>query len=246
MRGTIGVHTGAGLHRPRGPRHRRALQLPGQHDGPRHGPGRHGGGVRGEHGRRCRSACSRRSTRPKPRAATCAAASRRRWSSCPPRASRGGGRSTCESRTTTLPLDELRRLLTLQSAYDLAGAGDELLAAGRTDEAGGALQERPRSSPRTRTSCCSGPASRERRPATSRAAWPPSGGRSRRTRTGWSSSTGSHRTSLRPGRPCVSRSPEGGTSPGSAPVSTLTLSTTLGVGRRRRSPQARRCRPGRP
>src|SRR3954452_11470178 len=35
-----------------------------------------------------------------------------------------------------LPLDELRRLLTLQRAYDLAGAGDELLAAGRTDEAG--------------------------------------------------------------------------------------------------------------
>jgi uncharacterized Ntn-hydrolase superfamily protein len=35
-----------------------------------------------------------------------------------------------------VPLDELRRLLTLQRAYDLAGAGDELLAAGRTDEAG--------------------------------------------------------------------------------------------------------------
>jgi uncharacterized Ntn-hydrolase superfamily protein len=34
------------------------------------------------------------------------------------------------------PLDELRRLLALQRAYDLAGAGDELLAAGRTDEAG--------------------------------------------------------------------------------------------------------------
>jgi uncharacterized Ntn-hydrolase superfamily protein len=34
------------------------------------------------------------------------------------------------------PLDELRRLLGLQRAYDLAGAGDELLAAGRTDEAG--------------------------------------------------------------------------------------------------------------
>ena len=34
------------------------------------------------------------------------------------------------------PLDELRRLLTLQHAYDLAGSGDELLAAGRTDEAG--------------------------------------------------------------------------------------------------------------
>jgi uncharacterized Ntn-hydrolase superfamily protein len=35
-----------------------------------------------------------------------------------------------------VPLDELRRLLKLQRAYDLAGAGDELLAAGRTDEAG--------------------------------------------------------------------------------------------------------------
>jgi tetratricopeptide (TPR) repeat protein len=34
------------------------------------------------------------------------------------------------------PLAELRRLLTLQRAYDLAGSGDELLAAGRTDEAG--------------------------------------------------------------------------------------------------------------
>ncbi|WP_270037849.1 DUF1028 domain-containing protein [Solirubrobacter ginsenosidimutans] len=34
------------------------------------------------------------------------------------------------------PLQELRRLITLQRAYDLAGAGDELLAAGRTDEAG--------------------------------------------------------------------------------------------------------------
>ncbi len=34
------------------------------------------------------------------------------------------------------PLRELRRLLRLQRAYDLAGAGDELLAAGRTDDAG--------------------------------------------------------------------------------------------------------------
>jgi uncharacterized Ntn-hydrolase superfamily protein len=34
------------------------------------------------------------------------------------------------------PLDELRRLVTLQRAYDLAGAGDELLAAGRVEEAG--------------------------------------------------------------------------------------------------------------
>ena len=34
------------------------------------------------------------------------------------------------------PLDELARLLTLQRAYDLAGAGDELMAAGRVEEAG--------------------------------------------------------------------------------------------------------------
>jgi uncharacterized Ntn-hydrolase superfamily protein len=34
------------------------------------------------------------------------------------------------------PLDELRRLLGLQRAYELAGEGDELLAAGRTEEAG--------------------------------------------------------------------------------------------------------------
>ena len=34
------------------------------------------------------------------------------------------------------PLEEMRRLLLLQRAYDLAGAGDELLAAGRPDDAG--------------------------------------------------------------------------------------------------------------
>jgi uncharacterized Ntn-hydrolase superfamily protein len=34
------------------------------------------------------------------------------------------------------PLEELKRLLTLQRAYELAGAADELLAAGRDDEAG--------------------------------------------------------------------------------------------------------------
>ena len=39
------------------------------------------------------------------------------------------------------PLKELERLLTLQRAYDLAGAGDELLAAGRTDEAGALYTE---------------------------------------------------------------------------------------------------------
>jgi uncharacterized Ntn-hydrolase superfamily protein len=34
------------------------------------------------------------------------------------------------------PLGELRRLLSLQRAYELAGEGDELMAAGRTEEAG--------------------------------------------------------------------------------------------------------------
>ena len=42
---------------------------------------------------------------------------------------------------------ELRRLLTLQRAYDLAGAGDELLAAGRTDEAGELYQRGRRARP---------------------------------------------------------------------------------------------------
>jgi uncharacterized Ntn-hydrolase superfamily protein len=35
-----------------------------------------------------------------------------------------------------VPLEELRRLLALQRAYELAGEGDELLAAGRVEEAG--------------------------------------------------------------------------------------------------------------
>jgi uncharacterized Ntn-hydrolase superfamily protein len=47
------------------------------------------------------------------------------------------------------PLTELRRLLTLQRAYDLAGAGDELLAAGRTDEAGELYQRAAEIAPRS-------------------------------------------------------------------------------------------------
>src|SRR4051794_9699457 len=39
------------------------------------------------------------------------------------------------------PIAELKRLLTLQRAYDLARAGDELLAAGRSDEAGDLYRE---------------------------------------------------------------------------------------------------------
>jgi uncharacterized Ntn-hydrolase superfamily protein len=47
----------------------------------------------------------------------------------------------------TDPLAELRRLLTLQRAYDLAGAGDELLAAGRVEEAGERYREASRLAP---------------------------------------------------------------------------------------------------
>jgi uncharacterized Ntn-hydrolase superfamily protein len=45
------------------------------------------------------------------------------------------------------PLTELRRLLTLQSAYDLAGAADELLAAGRVEEAGERYREASKIAP---------------------------------------------------------------------------------------------------
>lgn len=45
------------------------------------------------------------------------------------------------------PLAELRRLLELQRAYDLAGAGDELLAAGRVEEAGALYREASRIAP---------------------------------------------------------------------------------------------------
>jgi uncharacterized Ntn-hydrolase superfamily protein len=48
---------------------------------------------------------------------------------------------------STDPLSELGRLLVLQRAYDLAGAADELLAAGRTGEAGELYEEAARLAP---------------------------------------------------------------------------------------------------
>jgi uncharacterized Ntn-hydrolase superfamily protein len=45
------------------------------------------------------------------------------------------------------PLAELGRLLTLQRAYDLAGSADELLAAGRVEEAGERYREASRIAP---------------------------------------------------------------------------------------------------
>ena len=89
-----------GLHRARRPRERRAPQLPGQHDGPRHGPAGDVRRVRRRPRALCRTACSPRSTRPRAKAETSAAASRRRWSSSRPTASPGAGPSTCAWRTT--------------------------------------------------------------------------------------------------------------------------------------------------
>jgi tetratricopeptide (TPR) repeat protein len=47
----------------------------------------------------------------------------------------------------TDPLGELRRLLVLQRAYELAGEADELMAAGRPQEAGERYREAARLAP---------------------------------------------------------------------------------------------------
>ena len=64
------------------------------------------------------------------------------------------------------PVGELRRLLGLQRAYELAGEGDELAAAGDARPRPGATSA-PRSWRRSPTSCCSGPAWRSPSRATS-------------------------------------------------------------------------------
>ena len=66
------------------------------------------------------------------------------------------------------PLRELRRLLVLQRAYEMAGQADELLASERARRRRRRSTGAPPSWRRTPTSCCSGPASRWPRPATSR------------------------------------------------------------------------------
>ena len=118
------VHTGADCIAARRPRGRRALQLPGEHDGPRD---------------RARRRCPRRSRPPagpladrllaalqaaegeggdvRGRQSAALAVVRRRGRAVAARP------STCASTTTPAPLDELRRLLTLQRAYELAGRG---------------------------------------------------------------------------------------------------------------------------
>ena len=122
--------------------------------------------VRG--GRRATSptGCWPRSRPPRARAATCAGASRRRWSSCPPRASRGGARVDLRVEDHDDPLAELRRLLGLQRAYELAGAADELLAAGRADEAGALYRRAAELAPGLRRAAVLGRARAAPRPAT--------------------------------------------------------------------------------
>ena len=68
-----------GLHRARRPRRRRAPQLPGQHDGPRHRAAGDVGRVRERHRPALRAPADAPSTPPRARAATSAGASRRRW-----------------------------------------------------------------------------------------------------------------------------------------------------------------------
>ena len=174
---------------------------------------------------RCRTACSPRSTPPRPRAATSAGASRRRWSSCPPRASRGGGRVDLRVEDHDAPLDELRRLLALQRAYDLAGAGDELLARGPDRRGRRAL---PRARPSSRPDSdellfWSGPGARPGGRPRRRRGRRPAGGRGEPELAGPARPA---LTGVRPGRAkrCVSRSPEGGTSAGGCRCRRSTLS----------------------
>ena len=106
--------------------------------------------------------CWRRSTAPRPRAATCAAASRAALLVVPAEGEPGSATSTCASRTTpsrwpsSAPAD-------LQRAYELAGEGDELLAAGRDAEAGEPTAAPPSSRPRPRAAVLGRPGPRQAR-----------------------------------------------------------------------------------
>ena len=202
-RGGVGVAHRRGLHRARRPRDRRALELPGQHDGPRHRAGRRcrprstradgdlaerllaaldaaegeGGDVRGRQSAAlvvvpAEGEPWRRTRRPARRG---------------PR--RPARRAAPAARRSSAPTSS-------------PGAADELLAAGRADEAGELYRARGRARARAPTSCCSGPASRSPRPATLDGGRRrgPAGGRGA-TRTGWCCSTGSRRSSRPRGAP---------------------------------------------
>ena len=124
------------LHPVRGRRHRRARLRPGQHDGPRDGAGRDGGGLRGRRGRPRRAAdgrARRRGGRGRRRPRPPVGGARRRAAA---RASRGRPASTCGSRTTTSRSRSCGGCCALARAYELAGEADELMASDRAREAG--------------------------------------------------------------------------------------------------------------
>ena len=134
--GRVGVHTGPKLHRLRRAHHRRGRLLPGQHHGLRAGVAGHARGVqRRARAPRSRCVCSMPSMPPSARAAISAAASPPRSWSSRPRASRGARSSRCASRTIPSPCPSSAGWSRCTSAYRLAGQADELLNAGRHDEA---------------------------------------------------------------------------------------------------------------
>ena len=85
--------------------------------------------------------CWRRSMRPRPRAVTSAAASRRRSSSYRRSASRGARPFLLRVEDHPDPLPELRRLITLHEAYELADQADGFANEGRHDKAAEAFQK---------------------------------------------------------------------------------------------------------
>ena len=94
--------------------------------------------------------CWPRSRPPRRPGETCAASSRRRSSSSRPRASRGGRRSSCGSRTLPSRSRELRRLLDLHDAYEIADRADSLAGEGRHDEAAELYREAAAAAPAER------------------------------------------------------------------------------------------------
>ena len=108
-------------------------------------------------------ACSPRCRAPRPRAATSAGASRPRCSSCPPEGEPWQARIDLRVEDHADPLAELARLLALQRAYELAGAADELLAAGRDERGRRAVPARRRARARLRRAAVLGRARRRPR-----------------------------------------------------------------------------------
>ena len=254
--GRVAVHTGAGCIAHAGHVDRRALELPGQHDGARHRARRHVAPRSRRPAATSPTACWRRSRPPRARAATCAGASRRRWSSC--RAEGEPWRRAIDLRVEDHadPLDELRRLL---------GAPARLRAGRRGRRADGrrAAPRRPASS--TARAAELAPESDEllfwaglalaHAGDARRRASPPSAARPSGSRAGSCCSTACRRTSRPAGDAVrralgaadgvrISRSPAGGTSGAGGASASLTTTALASAGCRPRRPSAcrRRCR----